>query len=233
LEKRYRYCDDEDYKKDTYQSMSSQFKDYQQFESFYSSLNNAETKDEFLRVGSAYLFFVKNGDWNVNIQRSNAIVSYLTNSFKLVALLAIIESLSQEQNVDFFQWLLEVKTQKDVFPVADESKLRKLYAKYKSEYGSIRRCKSFFASLSQPIKDRLRKAILINGTPIQKIEDVAVLIYKVRSGLAHECIAALEISDSWCFFREGENEFSCKLPMDLLQEAFEEGVVSHFKKYIH
>jgi hypothetical protein len=233
LAKRYRYCDDDAYKSDAYQSLSSQFKDCHQFETFYSSLKDPKTKDEFLRVGSAYLFFVKKGDWRVNISRSKRLVSYLTNSFKLVALLAIIESLSEEKNVDFFEWLLEAKNQKDVFPITDERQLRKLYADYKLEYGSIRRCKLFFSNLSQPTKDRLCKAILVDEKPIEKIEDVVETIYKARSAFAHECDAVLEVSDSWCFFREGNKRFSCKLPMELLQEAFEEGVVAHFKRYSH
>ena len=147
MTKRYKYCDDEVYKDDACRALSSQFKTYQNFESFYASLKDCEAKDEFLRICSSYLFFVKNGDWHVNVPRSNPVIEYFANSFKLVALLAIIESLSDKKNVDFFCWLA-TKEQNGLFPITDRSQLQKLDDEYKSTYGSIRRCKSFFAKLS-------------------------------------------------------------------------------------
>ncbi|MFZ1803887.1 MAG: hypothetical protein WAU05_08180, partial [Nitrospira sp.] len=82
--KKYRYCDDNVYKDDAFLALSSQFKDNREnFESFYSSLKDSELKDEFLRVGSMYLFFVKCGDWHVDVARSKSAIDYLTNSFKL------------------------------------------------------------------------------------------------------------------------------------------------------
>ena len=229
MRKKYKYCDDHDYKDDAYRALSSQFETYQNFEAFYYLLNDSETKDEFLRVGSAYLFFVKNGDWHVTVPRSNPVVEYFTNSYKLIAMLAIIESLSSKKNVDFFEWLLEQDTG-DLFPIVDKGCLRKLYDKYKKEYGSIRRCKSFFANLSPATKDKLRNSITINGKPVQTIEKVAEMIYKARSGFAHESECALEIGDWFHFAKEKNKEIVWKqLSMELLQNSFEEGVVIHFK----
>ena len=226
---KYKYCDDEVYKKDAYQALSSQFKNDQNFETFYSSLNDLETKNEFLRVGSTYLFFVKNGDWHVNVTRSNPVIEYFTNSFKLVALLAIIESLSDKKHIDFFQWLSE-KNKQCLFPIADRPQLRKLYDEYKAEYGSTRRCKSFFANLSTPTKDKLRNSITINGEPVNSIEKVAEMIYKARSNFAHECDSTLEISNIFHFSKEKNKEIVWRrLSMELLQNSFEEGVVAHFK----
>lgn len=230
LKKKFKYCEDEVYKDDAYRALSSQFENYQNFETFYSSLNDLETKNEFLRVGSTYLFFVKNGDWHVNVPRSNPIIEYFTNSFKLVALLAIIESLSDKKNVDFFEWLSERDKEKSLFPILDRSQLKKHYDEYKSEYGSIRRCKSFFANLSQPTKDKLRKSITINGKPVKTIEKVAEMIYKARSYFAHESNCTLEISNCWHFAKEGNKRIVWKqLSMEILQNSFEEGVLSHFK----
>ena len=232
MKKKYKYCDDDDYKDDAYQALSLPFDgDRNKFELFYSSLRDDQTKDEFLRVGSSYLFFVKNGDWHVHdVPRSNGLIEYFTNSFKLVALLAIIESLSEEKNVDFFFWLSEkAKDQKGLFPITDRSQLQKLYEDYKAEYGSIRRCKSFFSNLSLPTKEKLRNSITIEGKPVKSIEKLAEMIYKVRSGFAHESDATLEISNSWCFSMENNKKVAWKLPMLLLQSAFEEGVVAHFQ----
>jgi hypothetical protein len=227
LKKKYKYCDDDVYKDDAYQALSSQFENRQKFESFYSSLNNSEAKDEFLRVGSSYLFFVKNGDWHVHVPRSDSKIDYFTNSFKLVALLAIIESLSEKKNVDFFFWL-SGKDRKSSFPI-DRSRLSTLYDEYKREYGSIRRCKSFFANLSVSTKDKLCKSISISGKPVDSIEKVTEMIYKVRSRFAHESDATLEISNSMCFSKENNKSVVWNLPMQLLQSSFEEGVMAHFQ----
>jgi len=228
----YKYCDDDVYKDDTYDSLSSQFDDNRQkFETFYSSLNDLETKNEFLRVGSTYLFFVKIGDWHVNVPRSNPVIEYFTNSFKLVAILAIIESLSDKEHIDFFEWLSE-KDKKGLFPIEDKAQLRKHYNEYKIGYGSIRRCKSFFSNLSVPTKNKLRNAITINGEPVETIEKAAVMIYQARSNFAHESMSTLEISNCWCFSKEKNKEVIWKLPMKLLQSSFEEGVVAYFNKTI-
>lgn len=229
LKKKYKYCDDNDYKDDAYRALSSQFKNRQKFESFYSSLNDDKTKDKFLRVGSSYLFFVKNGDWHVHdVPRSNSVIEYFTNSFKLVALLAIIESLFEKKNIDFFDWLSE-KDRKNTFPIRDRSQLRKLYDEYKREYGSIRRCKSFFANLPVPTQDKLCKSINVDGAPVSSIDTVVTMIYKCRSCFAHESDATLEISNSMCFSIENNKRVAWNLPMHLLQSSFEEGVMAHFQ----
>lgn len=228
LKKKYKYCDDNVYKDDAYQAFSSQFENRQKFESFYSSLNDEETKDEFLRVGSSYLFFVKNGDWHVRVRRSKSLIEYFTNSFKLIAIFAIIESLFEEKNVDFFFWLSE-KDQKSLFPITDRPQLRKLYDEYKREYGSIRRCKSFFANLSAPTQDKLRNSIIIDEKPVRSIEKVAEMIFDVRSRFAHDIDFTLEISNSMCLTVENNKRVAWNLSMQLLQSCFEEGVMTHFR----
>lgn len=226
LKKKYRYCDDDGYKQYAYRALSSQFENRQKFDSFYSSLGDCETKDEFLRVASSYLFFVKNGDWHVDDPESDPVIDYFTNSYKLVALFAIIESLFEKKHVDFFSWLSN-KNHKNVFPI-ERSQLRKLYDEYKREHGSIRRCKSFFANLSAPTQDKLCKSITINETPVSSIDKVVTMIYKVRSNFAHEIDATLEISNFMCFSGERNKRIVWKLPMQLLQSCFEEGVMTHF-----
>lgn len=233
MSKKYKYCDNDDYKNYAFRALSSQFGDFQNFEAFYSALGCIETKDEFLRVGSAYLFYVKNGDWHVTFPGSNPVIEYFTNSFKLVALLAIIESLSDKKNVDFFEWLAE-KDKNGLFPIADRTHLKKFYDEYKSEYGSIRRCKSFFGNLSPSTKDKLRNSIAIDGKPVQTIEKVAEMIYKARSNFAHESESTLEIGNCFHFSREKTKLVIWKqLSMEILQNSFEEGIVAHFKNMAH
>ncbi|MBL8500528.1 MAG: hypothetical protein JNL77_08120 [Nitrosomonas sp.] len=227
--KKYRYCDDKDYKNYTFQALSSQFSDNQEFEAFYSSLKDSEIKDQFLRVGTLYFFFAKNGDWHVDDPNSNPVIDYFTNSFKLVAILAIIESLSNKKHVDFFEWLSE-KDKSELFPIEDKSKLKNLYEEYKLDYGSIRRCKSFFANLSTETQKKLCKLISIDGKPVT-IQRVAEMIYKERSKFAHECDFVLGISSGFHVAQEKNKEIFWKqFSMKILQNAFEEGVIIYFKK---
>jgi hypothetical protein len=51
-------------------ALGSQFPDTAAFDAFYGLLTDEE-KDEFLRVGSSYLFLVKQGDWHVAVEGSN------------------------------------------------------------------------------------------------------------------------------------------------------------------
>ena len=83
-----------------YRALESRFVDRTGFENFYASLSK-ENKDEFLRVGSFYLFLAKGGDWHVSFL--DITPDYVTNSFKVVAIFALIESLSEEQHQDFYQ----------------------------------------------------------------------------------------------------------------------------------
>lgn len=224
--KKYRYCDDKDYKNYTFQALSSQFSDDQEFEAFYSSLSNSEIKDEFLRVGTLYFFFAKNGDWHVDDPNSNPVIDYFTNSFKLVAIFAIIESLSNNKHVDFFEWLSK-KSNNGSFPITDQSHLKKLYTAYKSDYGSIRRCKSFFTNSPTQTKDRLFKLIDIDGNPIKTIDKLVETIYMERSGFAHEGKIVLGISTG---FHISGKTFWKGFSMEILQDAFEKGVIIHFQK---
>jgi len=94
------------------------------YELYYSQLQSDDDKNEFLRASVAYLFFVKHGDWEIRVPSSERVVDYVTNSFKLVALISIIESLSNERFVDFDQWL---KKQSDVYPISDQGQLDSLF----------------------------------------------------------------------------------------------------------
>lgn len=236
MKKKYKYCDDDVYKDDAYQALSLQFENNRQkFESFYSSLSDDETKDEFLRVGSSYLFFVKNGDWHVHdVSRSHGLIDYFTISFKLVTLLAIIESLSNKKYVDFYSWLCSEKYQKSLFSTIDRSQLQKLYDEYKHEYGSKRRCKSFFANLSPLTKEKLRKSITIKGTeePVKSIEKVVDLIYNARSRFAHNTENITEISNSLSYSEDNNKKYCWKLSPQLLLSSFEEGVMAHFNSTV-
>ena len=226
--KKFKYLDDQIFKNDSYEALSSQFDNKQDFEDFYSSLKDDQTKDEFLKIGTAYLFFVKNGDWHVNVERSNQIIEYFTNSFKLVSLLAVAESVNNKKHIDFFQWL-DKKKNKHIFPIKNREKLEEYYRVYKEEYGAIFSVKNFFNNLSQRTKDNLCKRVTVNGQPIENIEKLVGLLYKVRSDFAHTVDYNLELSSGFYFGGTKKNEIVWRqFRIEYLQEALEEGIIVHF-----
>jgi len=228
----YRYLQDEEkFKEYAFQALSSQFKTRSFFESFYTGLPRPEDKDNFLRVASFYLFLVKCGDWHVNIEGSDSVVSYLTNSYKLAALFSLIESLSDERFEDFYQWLKK-RDAETSFPIDDQGSLDRLYDEYKEIYGSIRRCVKFFEGLSESSKGQLRKAVIVSGEPMDTIKKLAQFLYNLRSEFVHEGKLAVSLDESIVLSRKGEKAVRNELTMSHLMSAFEEGIVVHFREKI-
>ena len=225
-----RYVDDEEtYKQDAYLALTSCFSSRESFEQFYSSLDDSTTKDEFLRAATFYLFFVKRGDWHVSIERSNPVISYVTNSFKLVALFSLIESLSGQQYKDFYQWLCN-EAGASVFPIGDRNALCELNDRYKDAYGSIRRCKAFFENLPMPRQEALCSAIKIEGKPLGSVKKVAEFLYEARSSFVHGAEWVLMVGGGSNFSRKGSRVVQSNLEMDVLLESVEEGICAYFDK---
>jgi len=225
-----KFYDNDTFKTDTYEALSSQFEDRETFEEYYSHLNNDQVKDDFLRVGSAYLFFVKAGDWHVNVKRSNSVISYFTNSFKLVSTLSITEGLNNKKHIDFFQWLNK-KENRNLFPIANKKDLQQHYSLYKTEYGSIHNVKDFFNSLSEKTKLHLCKLVTVNGNDIENIEELIKLIYSARSNFAHSTKHTLEFSDCLHYSGTAKKQIVWKkFKLEYLLSAVEEGIFLHFKK---
>lgn len=217
------------HKQYTYDALQSQFQSESEFETFYSNLKNNQVKDDFLQVGLAYLFFVKNGDWHINVAGFNPLIPYLTNSFKLVSTLSIIEGLSNKKYIDFFQWLNK-KENCQLFPISNQAELKKHYELYKKEYGSIHKVKDFFNSLSAGTKANLCKSVMVGNKEIENIEELIKLIYQARSYFTHSTKPTL-IFNSLHFgkTKQGVVTWRC-LKLEYFLTAVEEGIVLHFKK---
>ncbi len=229
--KRLRYLADEEiYKEDAYLALTSRFGSREGFEKFYSSLNSSAVKDEFLRAATFYLFFVKRGDWHVSVERSNPVINYLTNSFKFVAIFALIESLSDQQYKDFYGWLSS-EADGSVFPINDGVALSKLNDRYKSKYGSIRRCKAFFENLPVLSQKALRNAIKVEGKPLDSVKRVAEFLYEERSKFVHEAELVLMACSGSNYSRKGSKVVESNLEMDVLLACVEEGLLAYFGKH--
>lgn len=172
-------------------AFESQFPGRIAFDVFYEGLSDSE-KDEFLRVGSTYLFLVKKGDWHVDVDGSNPVIDYLTNSFKLVSIFSLIESLSAEKHQDFYEWLSHAG--EAIYPIKDKGALRKLHEQYKLTFGSIRRCVAFFEGLPAERRKQLQGTLVVKGERAKSVKEVAQFLYNLRSKFVHEGEFVLDIS---------------------------------------
>ena len=195
------------------------------FDFFYESLDD-HAKDTFLRVAGLYLFLVKEGDWHVRVEGSNPVIDYFTNSFKLVALFSLIESLSRQRHQDFCEWMGHQG--QGIFPIRDKSALRRLYEGYKVTYGAIRRCVAFFERLSEHRQAKLRASIQVDGAPAKTMKDVAQFLYNLRSKFVHEGELVLDIAAIPVMSRHKDAVTLTGLSIPNLLEAFEEGVIEYF-----
>lgn len=206
-------------------AMGSMFADAAAFDAFYVALTD-EQKDDFLRVASTYLFLVKQGDWHVTVEGSNPVIDYFTNSFKLVTIFSLIESLSSEKHQDFYEWIGHIEG--DIYPIYDKAALKQLHEKYKATFGSIRRCIAFFERLSSAQQIDLRNSIQVDGAPVKSVKDVAQFLYNLRSKFVHEGEFVLDIANVSVMSRHKNSNTLVTLSMPKLFEAFEEGVVAYF-----
>jgi hypothetical protein len=90
------------------------------FDKYFDAINGDEQKDLFLRTSLFYVLLVKCGDWVVDVPGSDKVVDYLTNTYKFVAIFSLIESLSEENFIDFYQFLVRQSSQVE-FPSISES----------------------------------------------------------------------------------------------------------------
>jgi len=222
-------ADEGTYKEDAYLALTSRFVSRDDFEQFYLSLNDSAMKDDFLRAATFYLFFVKRGDWHVSVERSNPVIDYITNSFKIVGLFSLIESLSCKEYKDFYQWL-RTEAGNYVFPIHNQEALSQLNDRYKDEYGSIRRCKAFFENLPRVNQEALCQAIKSNGEPLTSIAEVANLLYMARSEFVHAAEWMLLVGSGIYFSKKGSKKFHADLSMDVLLKSVEEGIIAHFDR---
>jgi len=163
----------------------------------------------------------------VNVPDSDKVIDYLTNTYKYVAIFSLIESLSREQFVDFYQFLTRLKSRVE-FPIADRATLDEHYEKYKQEFGSIRRCVSFFKALSLQRQRELLSRFEVKGSE-PTIENLAKYLYEMRSKFVHEAALVLHMSDGMSIGMQGGKIIVCSFSINDAMQFFEEGLVEHFR----
>jgi hypothetical protein len=210
-----------------YLALKNQFPSRGAFDAYFNSIKNDEQKNLFLKTVSVYLFLVKCGDWVVNAPNSDKVIDYFTNTYKYVAIFSLIESLSEEQFIDFYQFLTRLKSRVE-FPIVDRATLDQHYEKYKQEFGSIRRCISFFKALSPERQRELLSRFEVKGSE-PTIENLAKYLYEMRSKFVHEARLVLHMADGMSIGMQGGKIIICSLSIKDAMQFFEEGLIEHFR----
>lgn len=214
------------YKPDAYAVLKSHFSGKHAFEQFYAAIPESRRND-FLRVCASYRYLAKHGDWKVKVRGVNSVIDYLTNSYKLVAVFSLIESLSDLEHRDFYQWLT-AKNRERPFPIEDRQALDVLYREYKVSYGAIRRCEKFFLSLPVEEQRTLCGSVTLNKKPTAEIKKLAEYLYQLRSKFVHNGELVLEIGGPiYVVTKKGLVHSS--LTVSVVFRAFELGLLAHFR----
>ena len=216
------------FKEDAFAVLGSRFQDRSAFEAFYDRIESPERKNEFLRVACSYRLLVKHGDWKLSVSGANEVIDYLTNSFKLVALFSLIESMSSEKHKDFYEWL-NAQDPATLYPISDKKRLNQLYSSYKQTFGAIRRCVRFFSGLSGPEQTALCKSIEFEGKPLDGIKHLAQHLYELRSKFVHEAELVLQLGGPTHHITP-KGYFFTNLSVPALLGAFESGLIAQFSE---
>jgi len=215
-----------EFKLDAFAVLKTHFAGKRAFDRYYAAISD-EKIDEFLRVCASYRYLAKHGDWKIKVRGYNPVIDYLTNSYKLVAVFSLIESLSPLKHLDFYQWLT-AKNREPSFPIASKGDLEKLYAEYKADYGAIRRCIKFFSSLPQEEQERLCNSISVKGRQLAQIKKLAEILYNLRSSFVHNAEFAHALNGP-ILVSTRFGVVKSQLSVAAVLRAFELGVIEHFR----
>ncbi len=210
-----------------YLALKNHFASRDDFDKYFDAIKRDEQKDLFLRTSLFYVLLVKCGDWVVDVPGSDKVVDYLTNTYKFVTIFSLIESLSEETFIDFYQFLTR-RTSRVRFPIVDQSALDKHYEEYKQEFGSIRRCISFFRVLSPERQRALLSRFEVKGADAT-IENLAKYLYEMRSKFVHEAALVLHMSEGVTIGMQGSKIVVCNLSIKDAMLFFEEGLIEYFR----
>ncbi|MFX0197475.1 MAG: hypothetical protein ACFFCW_15235 [Candidatus Hodarchaeota archaeon] len=224
-----RYLDDKNkFIEYAFLALGEHFSSRDEFLNYFEAIKTDDRKSLFLRTASYYLFLVKHGDWAVDVPGSDRVIDYLTNTYKYAAIFSLIESLSEETYIEFYEFLVRRKSSVQ-FPITDQIKLEELYGKYKEEFGAIKRCISFFRKLSPERQRALLSRLEVRGAEAT-IESLAKYLYELRSNFVHEAELVLHMSEGMSIGQKGDKLVVCKLSIRDAMIFFEEGLIKYFRE---
>lgn len=228
----------EKYKGYAFTALSDRFDgNRDEFKDFYDSLDSS-IQDDFLDAAAFYLFLVKQGDWHVKVKGCDENYGILNDSFKLVSLFALIESLSDEKYQDFYSWLCEKDKESKLFPICGKEALSELYNEYNAVHGATRRCIAFFGHLSDDSQKELLDRIKVKkrskeyerSRPMKSIKEMVQFLYKLRSEFVHQ-VSLFNLGSGAVIIRIDDKTVAIStLDIAHLQTFFEEGLLVHFSE---
>lgn len=206
--------------------LAAHFKSEEELQSFYDAIPSTSQKLLFLETCGKYRFLVKDGDWTAKVNGNEQVIDYLTNSHKLLGILALIESLNSVKFEQFHNWL---RKQPSVFPIYEKS-LVALNQKYNDEHGATRKVVKFFEALSHNHQARLCGLLTKDKQPMASVKKLAQFLYEMRSKFAHEGQPAVALHSNAFLQYKGKDSVLVKITIADVMEAFELGLIAHFKQ---
>jgi hypothetical protein len=197
-----------------------------ELEIFYEKIVGNEEKLLFLETCTKYRLIVKDGDWICKLNDSHRVIDYITNSYKLLAIFALIESMANEKHIDFHDWLRE---RDDDFPITTKKNLSRLHQEYKATYGSIKKVVTFFERLTTDHQARLCGLLTKDKQPMESIKKLAQYLYDIRSKFAHEGKLAVQLHSGPMIQYRDKKSILINISMDDVTEAFELGLINRFR----
>ena len=194
-----------------------------EFDKWYLALASDERREVVLRVAPAYLALVKRGDWHVEMEGSNPIVEYFTDTYKCIGLISLIESLTDSHYLDFYQFMVRKSTNTQ-FPLLRIT-LDQLYEQYKAEFGATRACVEFFQLLPEAKQAEMAKKIkIVSGGKASTLdlEKVVRHLYQIRSNFAHRGVFSHGLAQKPTFTKVGGKSALVELSIKDLMAYFEE-----------
>ncbi len=210
------------------ESLGHRFVSDSDFDHFYTLFPDNESKNEFLRVASFYLFLVKNGNWVNTVGTEDSVTDYLTNSYKLVGIFSLIESLSEQEHQDFFRWLCSYSKKNNSFPIESRSVLDALFTMYNTDHGATNFCVAFFERLPEDQQAMLRRKIQVRGKSVSTVKRAVQVLYGLRSRFVHEGNLLVQLSDRPMASIIKKKGHLFNLDISEIVALFEHALVLHF-----
>jgi hypothetical protein len=163
------------------------FSSIQELRDLFEAIATNEEKDLFLRVGSFYRYLVVEGKFSFDNNELNQGLSFIDDTYKYVAMFALIEALeTPPRDLDFYEWLQHEKVSDEISQHDNLIKvLEPMYRDYKSQHGSIQAAVRFFCRLDEPDQKFIQEKLQHNKR-ITSLKKLAQDLYEIRSKFVHQ-----------------------------------------------
>jgi hypothetical protein len=203
-----------------FQVFQEYFSSRSAFDGFLTSIAANEEKSLFLKVASHYKFLVKDGRFSVPGYEE---AKDFDETYRFVGLVALIECVESSASFkDLYTWLSKL----GAFPIQDQQGLDVLYEQYKGEFGVRHKMVSFFLRLDDSSKREIESWIKVKGQSLA-IEQLARLLYDIRSKFVHEARIIVELSGVKTISARHLDR-AITLPLEQIERMFERGVLLRF-----